>query len=615
MGAILSCRIPYGGPLSKPGWLGKDEVGGVVSEARPDLKPPASWRLDAIYATARPHHLAVSPDGLLIAFVLDYEGTSDIWAIDLESRAPTRLTTDRGLTAFWDDSAPVFSPDGSRIAYNSDGAIHVVAVNGGVPTRLVPGTVGDWLDEGHIVITVERDNGTRLAIVDVANPWPTPIGPADGDVGMPRTLPDGRIVASYYPKDDFSRSDIVVVEPDGKWSTIVGLADRRAGGQAVGVAQIAYTLETDDRAAVYVCDLDGEGQQLVAGGDRDFSSLSWLPGDSGLIAIATTHGVADLVRIVPGEQPMVLGRGGTWQTPVTTRRGLVAVHEAADSPASLLLVDEDGRAESLFDWTPASVRSAPHVTPERIRFTSEDGLEIEGFLFRPADTAHPVPAVVYPHGGPTAHYGDEWDGHAQYFVDKGYAWLAINFRGSTSYGLEFERANHGDWGVGDVADCVAAAAYLTELGWVDPDRIAIFGASYGSYLALASLVRVDNPFACGVAKYGDCDILTSWAQGDREGREDLERMMKHPSQSRDAYRAGSPIHNVRRIARPILIAHGEKDTRVSPRQSEELVAALDRIGATYEYITYPTEGHGFLRRAPQLHFYRRLERFLDWYLM
>ncbi len=92
-------------------------------------------------------------------------------------------------------------------------------------------------------------------------------------------------------------------------------------------------------------------------------------------------------------------------------------------------------------------------------------------------------------------------------------------------------------------------------------------------------------------------------------------MMRHPSQSRDAYRAGSPIHNVRRIARPILIAHGEKDTRVSPRQSEELVAALDRIGATYEYLTYPTEGHGFLRREPHLHFYRRLERFLDWYLM
>ncbi len=501
--------------MSRPGWLGKDEVGGVASEARPDLSPPPHWRLDAIYATARPHHVAVSPDGSTIAFVLEYQGTSDIWAMSVGTRVPTRLTTDRGLTAYWDDSSPVFSPDGSRIAYNSGGAVHVLDVSGGVPTRLVEGSVGTWTDDERLVITVDRDNCTRLATVDVSDPWPSPIGPHDGDVGMPRALPDGRVVASYYPKDDFSRNDIVLVEPDGKWSTLVGVPDRRAGGQAVGVKRIAYTLETDDRAAVYLCDFDGSDHQLVAGGDQDFSNLSWLPGDSGLMAIATTRGVANLVRIGLGEEPVVLAVGGTWQTPVITSNGLVAVHEAADSPPTLLLVDDPGATEPLFDWTPASIRAAPHARQERVRFRSEDGLEIEGFLMRPAGTADPVPAVVYAHGGPTAHYGDEWDGHAQYFVDKGYAWLAINFRGSTSYGLEFERANHGDWGVGDVADCVAAAKYLSSLGWVDSDRIAIFGASYGSYLALASLVRVDNPFACGVAKYGDCDILTSWAQGYR----------------------------------------------------------------------------------------------------
>jgi dipeptidyl aminopeptidase/acylaminoacyl peptidase len=261
------------------------------------------------------------------------------------------------------------------------------------------------------------------------------------------------------------------------------------------------------------------------------------------------------------------------------------------------------------------VRTAPHAKVERITYRSKDDLEIEGFLFRPADTSRPVPAVVYPHGGPTSYYGDDWDGHAQYFVDKGYAWLAINFRGSTTYGRTFERANHGDWGVGDVDDCIAAAHYLAGLDWVDRTRIAILGASYGSYLALASLVRKENPFACAVCKYGDCDILTSWAQGDREGREDLERMMGHPGRNREAYRTASPIHDVGRIAKPILIAHGERDARVHPRQSEELVAALDQIGATYEYLTYPTEAHGLLRREPQLHFHQRVERFLDWYLM
>jgi dipeptidyl aminopeptidase/acylaminoacyl peptidase len=250
-------------------------------------------------------------------------------------------------------------------------------------------------------------------------------------------------------------------------------------------------------------------------------------------------------------------------------------------------------------------------------YKSLDGLEIPGFLFRPpAVVEGQCPVVVYPHGGPTSHYGDDWDGHAQYFLEKGYGWFAINFRGSTSYGLEFEHAEHGEWGVTDTEDCLAAHDYLSGLDWVDGSRIAIFGASYGSYMAVAALARdPKHRFRCGVAKYGDCDILTSWAQGDQAGVEDLERMMDHPSANRDAYHAGSPIHWVDDIERPLLIAHGELDERVSPKQSQELVDALRIHGKDFEYITYPTEGHGLLRKGPQVHFYQRLERFFDWYLM
>ena len=81
-------------------------------------------------------------------------------------------------------------------------------------------------------------------------------------------------------------------------------------------------------------------------------------------------------------------------------------------------------------------------------------------------------------------YADEWDGHAQYFIDQGYAWLALNFRGSTGYGRDFERKNHGVWGVDDTKDCLAAADFLRTLDWIDGERLGIFGASYGSYMSL-----------------------------------------------------------------------------------------------------------------------------------
>ena len=90
-------------------------------------------------------------------------------------------------------------------------------------------------------------------------------------------------------------------------------------------------------------------------------------------------------------------------------------------------------------------------------------------------------------------------------------------------------------------------------------------------------------FACGVAKFGDCDILASWAQGDRIGREDLERQMGHPSTNRAGYRAGSPIHDVAAIQAPLLILHGADDERVRSKQSEQLVEALKREGKTFEF--------------------------------
>ncbi|HEU4917050.1 MAG TPA: S9 family peptidase [Acidimicrobiia bacterium] len=601
--------------MSKPLFVGKDLVGGIPSQPRPDLEPPKHWRLEDVFATARPHHPTLSPDRSTVAFVLDLEGTSDIWSLDLATGEPTRLTTTRGPVAYWTDDAPTWSPEGQDLAYNHDGKATVVPSSGGPTRHLVDGSAGPWLDAGHLSLIVDRGRFSRLAVIDVDDPWPAPIGPGEGDVGNPVTASGGRILITYFPKDDLSRSDIVVVEPDGSWRTLVGHSGRRAANHTVNGDQVAYTLEDGDWAGVFVTGLDTDRSVKLAGGDRDFSSLAWAEDGRSLFAIATARGTADLVRIDHDGSVETVAPGGSWDWPIVTPNGVVAIHEAADSPPAIYLVGDDGARSTLYDGVPAPVRSAPHSKMERVTFTSYDGLEIEGFLFRPADTSNPVPAVVYPHGGPTDHYGDEWDGHAQYFVDKGYAWLAINFRGSTSYGLEFERANHGEWGVGDVEDCQAAAAYLGELGWVDPSRIAIFGVSYGSYLVHSSLVHPENRFACGASKSGDIDILTSWAQGDRVGREDLERQMGHPSDERRAYHVGSPIHRIERITRPLLLAHGEKDGRVHPKQAEELVEGLERVGATYEYITYPEEGHGVLRRDSQLHFFRRLERFLDWYLI
>lgn len=600
--------------MTTPPWLGRDEHNGVPSQARPDKRSPEHWRLDAIYATERPHHLAISPDGSQIAFVLSSGSQCDIYAIDVGGGQARRLSTDRSLVSYWEDSGPDWSPDGSHLAYTSGDQVHLVPASGGVTRRIENVTLGTWLDDHHLVVLVERDDTTRLALVAIDDPWPRPFGPQGGDVAQVQATGDGRVTATYWPKDDLNRSDVVVAAPDGEWNTLVGHSDRRALDAVTHDGRVAYVIEDDEWRAVYLTDLEGSDHRLLAAGSADFGSLNWSKQGDRLVAIRSHRGQGDLVTIDLEGGVELVAEGGFWQSPDWSRDGLCAVHEAHDTAPRLVRVN-DGKTVVLYDGAPAAINAAPHSKFERVVYSSLDGLPIEGFLYRPADLSAPVPAVVYPHGGPTSMYGDEWDGHAQYFVDKGYAWFAINFRGSTTYGRTFERANHDDWGVGDTEDCLAAGRYLATLDWVDGDRIAIFGASYGSYMALSALVHPENPFTCGVSKYGDCNILTSWAQGDRPGRDDLERMMDHPARNRSRYLAGSPIHRLANIERPILIAHGEKDARVHPKQADELVAELRRMGKTYEYVTYPEEAHGFLRRASQIDFYERLERFLDWYLI
>lgn len=618
-------------------WVGKDVWGGnPPSQGRQGSPAPPHWRLEAVAAVDRPHHLVVSPGRDRVAFVHDRADLgSDIWVMDAGGGPPVQASIDRAPVAFWEDTAPAWSPDATHLANPAEGSVHLVAVAGGPSRRLVEGGSPVWLPDGRMVVTIEQDRaraGTelprvthvaRLAVVDPADPWPRPITAPTADPGQATPSPDGtRIAYTRYPPDDRNRSDIVVLDlGTGEETTLAGAAMMHAHSPAWSPdgQRVAYLSEEPGWYEIFIVGAAGGGdRRQLTHQAADLGSLRWSDDGARLAATRTRRGRADLVTIdaFSGEAT-VLAAGGEWSDPGWTADGeVVAIFEDHAAPPRVERVGLDGTRVVLFDPTPAPVRSAPHVRPIEVTYPSADGLEIAGFLFRPARSQEPAPVVVYPHGGPTSHYGDSWDGHAQYFLDKGYGWFAINFRGSTSYGRDFERANHGRWGTADTDDCLAAADFLGSLDWVDPTRIAIFGASYGSYLALSALVRDPELwFACGVAKYGDCDILTSWAQGAREGVEDLERQMGHPADHPEWYRDGSPIHRIEAIERPILIAHGERDEVVSPLQSEQLVAALDRLGKTYEYVTYPTEGHGLLHREPQLHFYRRLERFLDWYLM
>jgi dipeptidyl aminopeptidase/acylaminoacyl peptidase len=269
----------------------------------------------------------------------------------------------------------------------------------------------------------------------------------------------------------------------------------------------------------------------------------------------------------------------------------------------------------------AAFRPGRTIAGERVAFTARDGLRIEGTLWRPAAATGKrggarVPTIVYPHGGPTWQAYRAWVPFKQLLVREGFAFLDIDFRGSTGYGRDFRRANHGEWGHADTFDMVDGARWAAAQPWSN-GRLGIYGGSYGGYLVLTSLVEEPGLWSAGVDLYGDSEIAESYRHGDRPGRLDLGRMMGSPDDpaNGEAYRRGSPLYRAERIEAPLLILHGRKDRRVVPLMTEKMVEALEIEDKFHEVHWYDEEGHGWERRENKRDAFTRILAFLRRHLM
>ncbi len=613
---------------------------------RPDGGPPPGWSHALLVGIDRPRSHTLSPDGQRIAFFWEREDTADLYVIPAAGGWPARLTFGRGPRPYWFDEPPQWSPDGEWLTYNQDGHAWLVSADGGTPHKLSGFTAAAgspcWLPDGQgIVLAYDLEPESRTAsaefdtlpdvityllLTDRQGAWPRPLTPPTGRDSDPQPSPDGRWLAYVHkPLSDLGRTDICLLDlQEGSIRQLTATPDRfnRSPRWSPDGRYLAFTSQREVYYDLYLLDMqDGQEHRLASlGGDID--EPSWSPDGGRILCTLNREAAFDLVLVgaSDGSSSDLRASEGFHARPQWTPDGRTITFEYDDpvTPPDIYRMQVETRhAMQLTFSTPPALAALEMVRPQVVRFPSLDGLEIPGILYKGEGKRDIGGAgIVYPHGGPTAQHALEWDAWAQYMLAKGYTILAPNFRGSTGYGLAFERANYNTWGVGDTHDCLAAADYLAAQGGIDLSRLAILGGSYGGYLATCCLAfDPRHRFACGVSKYGDCDLLTSWAECEHTGREDLYRMMGHPADNREGYRAGSPIHHAADIQAPLLIEHGLQDPYVPPMQSEQLVEALRREGKTYEYVTYPDEGHGILRKKNLLDFYAKMERFLDWFLL
>ena len=287
---------------------------------------------------------------------------------------------------------------------------------------------------------------------------------------------------------------------------------------------------------------------------------------------------------------------------------------ADDGPVSYYAYDRhEKRGTHLFDDRP-ELREYILAAMEPISFETRDGLEIHGYLTLPSALGREnLPMVLNVHGGPWVRDVWGYDPEAQWLANRGYACLQVNYRGSTGYGKKFLNAGNKEWGAKMHDDLVDAVRWAVEKGIADPERVAIYGGSYGGYAALAGAAFTPDLFRCVVDIVGPSNLITlieSIPPYWRPLASIFHERVGNPETEEGFLKSRSPLFRVDQIKIPMLIAQGANDPRVKQAESEQIVAAMDEKGIDYEYLLFPDEGHGFAKPENRLKFYAAAERFL-----
>jgi dipeptidyl aminopeptidase/acylaminoacyl peptidase len=257
---------------------------------------------------------------------------------------------------------------------------------------------------------------------------------------------------------------------------------------------------------------------------------------------------------------------------------------------------------------------------EVVRYKSFDGQEIPAIYYKPhqASATNKVPALVWVHGGPGGQSRVGYSAFIQYLVNSGYAVLAVNNRGSSGYGKSFYKMDDLNHGEKDLQDCVYGKKYLQSLDYVDPNKIGIIGGSYGGYMTMAAMAFHPDEFKVGVDIFG----VTNWLRTLKSVPPYWESFRKALyAELGDPFTADSvrlhkisPLFHAANIKNPVMVLQGANDPRVLQVESDEIVAAMKKNNVPVDYVVFPDEGHGFVKKENEIKGYGAVVSFLDKHL-
>ena len=580
----------------------------------------------------------ISPDGTRLAYIAPVNGVLNVWvgSVGGDDFEPVTEDRERGIRLYF------WAEDDRHILYLQDAGgdenwrLYSVDLESGKTRDLTPfdDVQAQVIDKsrhfpGEILIGLNRrdprvHDAYRLHL-------------DSGELEMVAENPGN--VAGWVVDADFEVRGALTAKPDGgfdllvretgseEWTTAAewgpedGLGSGPVGFTRDG--RYMYLRDSRDANAARLVTLDlatGKIETLVGDERYDVADAMVNPDTHEVQAVAVERARAEWTVLDDDiredfEAIQSLARG---DFAVTSRdradESWIVAFTADDGGASYYSYDRRSKkGEHLFDARP-DLAQYDLALMQPISFNSRDGLTIEGYLTLPPGAEQEnLPMVLNVHGGPWHRDGWGYDPEAQWFANRGYACLQVNFRGSTGYGKEFLNAGNKEWGAKMHDDLVDAVRWAVEEGVADPERVAIFGGSYGGYAALAGATFTPELFRCAVDIVGPSNLVTlinSIPPYWEPLKAIFTERVGDPETEEEFLKSRSPLFSVDRIGIPMLIAQGANDPRVKQAESEQIVAAMREKGIAHEYMLFEDEGHGFARPENRLKFYAAAEKFL-----
>jgi dipeptidyl aminopeptidase/acylaminoacyl peptidase len=497
-----------------------------------------------------------------------YERRNHLFLLDISDGEPQQLTD-----GDWDDADPVWSPDGSRIAFASS----------------------------------RGEDRWRLPAPDVYT-----LTVEDGKVGKLQCLTDGSLSCG---SPSWS--------PDGQTIAFLAALKLRSGGHVD-----IYTIAANAQRSVATCltrEFEGSFQDWTNSdmGDEHLSPAPmWSSDGKTLYELASHRGATRIFAVSingAGTQPPTLTPGEVHVRDFSADKSADKLAMLVGSPTKapeiyVLSTTSSGELRRLTGFNDALFSTLALATPEYMSYTGADDWPMDGWILKPQgfDPSKKYPLIVEIHGGPATQYGYGFFHEMQMLVAAGYVVLYTNPRGSIGYGRDFSLAVRGAWGEKDSLDIMAGVDALLQKGYIDEQHMGVTGGSYGGFMTNWLIGHTDR-FKAAVTQrsvvnlasdFGSCDF--GWTFADDE----LETT---PWDDLDTYMHRSPIKYVKQMHTPLLILHSEQDLRCNIEQAEQLFAALKYLGREVLFVRFEGQSHGLSRGGhPKLRV-ERLHFILDWF--